>query len=232
MTKLAIFADVHANLSAFEAVLSEAAIEGVGSVWIGGDLVGYGNSPAEVTRRAMGLGGGCVMGNHDYMASVIRRQGADAFGRFTEGDRMGDGLLRSARELSEEESEWLETRPFFEKLEGDALLIHASLDEPESWNYIEDEEEALPSIQLMRGKKRQVLFCGHTHLQRVFADPAADSELEWLDDRRFHIPLGVATVVTVGSVGEPREAGGAGRADWVIWQPDVRVVEFRQTWYA
>jgi predicted phosphodiesterase len=231
MSKIALLSDVHANIEAFEAVLNEMAIEGIKSAWLGGDLVGYGKSPSATVRRAMQLPGGCVIGNHDYMSLVMRKKGDDAFGKFRAGDRMGEGLILAAHELSDDEASWLGERPLISKLDGDAVLIHASLNQPEQWHYIENEESALPSIELMRGKARQLLFCGHTHLQRVFSDPASMAQLDWLDSMRFRIPAGLATVVIVGSVGEPREADAIHRADWATWDPEQRVVEFRHTHY-
>ena len=62
--KTLILSDIHANLTAFEAVLSDAG--SFDRVWCLGDVVGYGPDPNEcvaLLRQQPGLR--CIMGNHD-----------------------------------------------------------------------------------------------------------------------------------------------------------------------
>ena len=71
MSKLAILSDIHANLPAFREVLTEIDSLKVSEVFLGGDLVGYGASPAECVDLAMTRCIGSVLGNHDEF--VIQR---------------------------------------------------------------------------------------------------------------------------------------------------------------
>jgi predicted phosphodiesterase len=48
--KYAIFSDVHSNLPALQAVLSDIEQQGVGEIFHCGDLVGYGPYPNEVVN--------------------------------------------------------------------------------------------------------------------------------------------------------------------------------------
>jgi predicted phosphodiesterase len=68
MNKLAILSDIHANLPAFREVLREIKSLNISEVFLGGDLVGYGASPAECVELAMAENMSAVMGNHDWEA--------------------------------------------------------------------------------------------------------------------------------------------------------------------
>ncbi len=65
--RILIISDIHANLTALEAVLAEAGE--IDAAWCLGDLVGYGPDPnecVEVVRNLPNLE--CLIGNHDAAA--------------------------------------------------------------------------------------------------------------------------------------------------------------------
>ena len=64
--RVAILADIHANLTALRAVLDDIA-EGGGSdeIWCLGDIAGYGPEPAECLTRLREYPLTAVAGNHD-----------------------------------------------------------------------------------------------------------------------------------------------------------------------
>src|SRR4051794_14679179 len=65
---IALLADIHSNLDAFEACLAHARAAGATDFALLGDLVGYGADPGPVVERAMALaaqGAVVVKGNHD-----------------------------------------------------------------------------------------------------------------------------------------------------------------------
>ena len=66
--KLALLADIHANLEGLEACLAHAREHGADRYAFVGDLVGYGGDPAavlELVRADLGRGAVAVRGNHD-----------------------------------------------------------------------------------------------------------------------------------------------------------------------
>ncbi len=68
--RLALMADVHANIQAFESCLAHARANGAQQFALLGDLVGYGADPAAVVERAQQLasdGALLVKGNHDQI---------------------------------------------------------------------------------------------------------------------------------------------------------------------
>ena len=63
--RIAILADVHANLPALSAVLADAHRRGCERIYHAGDLIGIGPYPAEVIDLARSKGMICVQGNHE-----------------------------------------------------------------------------------------------------------------------------------------------------------------------
>ncbi len=227
MNKIAILTDIHANLPAFVAVLRDVQASGAERVVFLGDIVGYGASPAECVEWVRKLGGFCVMGNHDVEIRAVRKRG----GSFRDPDWKNcgyqAGLAHAAKCLDASQADWLAALPFSMKIPG-AFAAHGSLVEPEAFDYIENAEHAKPTLELLRKEKIKVAFLGHTHVPAIFADDC--DALEWLDETRVRIPPGLACVVIVGSVGQPRHETDR-RAAWVLWDSDENVVDFRKTDY-
>lgn len=74
--RIAILADVHANLPALEAVLEDIERQGVDRVVVNGDSVNRGPSSVAVLERLRPYLGDTTLGNHDdLMAIVLERRG-------------------------------------------------------------------------------------------------------------------------------------------------------------
>ena len=65
METLALFSDVHGNLTALEAVLADIRLRGVREIYCLGDLVGYGADPNGVIDLIRGAGIQSILGNYD-----------------------------------------------------------------------------------------------------------------------------------------------------------------------
>ena len=210
--RVALLSDVHANLVALEAVLSE--LGAVDAIWVMGDTVGYGPDPADVIallreRRAV-----MVAGNHDL--AVATGQGLDVFNVVAR-----DAAMTHREWLSAEERDFLAGLPQVEHAAG-VTLVHGSLRDP-VWEYVWDARTAYASLVFAES----ALSCnGHTHVPAVFQ----------LDGERVTSTLGRGTValrgralVNPGSVGQPRDRDPRGA--WAILDTEERTVEFMRTAY-
>lgn len=65
--RIALLADIHANLPALTAVLADIQPRGCERLYHAGDLIAIGPYPAEVVDLAMSTGMRCVQGNHDEL---------------------------------------------------------------------------------------------------------------------------------------------------------------------
>lgn len=177
--RIAIIADIHANLVAFNTILDDIAREGVDRIVCLGDVAAFGPQPDEVVARLREIGCPVVMGDADATLLTPEPTATDVlFHNLQEIDAWA--LAR----LSPADREYIAA---FEPtlsipLDGDATLLcyHGS---PQSFKdpiraTTRDDELA----RLFAGCGAQIYAGGHTHIQLL---------------RRF----GTSLVLNPGSVG-------------------------------
>jgi len=79
VTLLAVLGDLHANLTALEAVEADLASRGADMVVVLGDLVGYLARPNQVAARVAERGWPCLAGNYDRAVVTGGDQGVERF---------------------------------------------------------------------------------------------------------------------------------------------------------
>ncbi len=188
-----IIADIHANLTALEAVLAHA--QGTfDTVWCLGDLVGYGPDPNECVQRVRSLGGlVCLSGNHDHAA--IGKIGLDTFNPVA---ATALGWTKSA--LLPESRDYLVSLPSMQVVNG-ATLAHGSPRYP-VWEYISAAALAEENFAHFTG---EICVVGHTHMARVFHnDGNRCHELIAPAGKPFNLSAG-QYILNPGGVGQPRD---------------------------
>jgi predicted phosphodiesterase len=190
--KVAALYDVHGNLPALEAALSEVDGEGVDLILCGGDLL-LGPQPSECLELMKERDATFIRGNCDRNVA----SGAGEEGLWL------DRVKWTASRLSDEQlafvRTWLESVSIEVDGLGPTLFCHGS---PRS------DEEIITAITppkrldpILDGVRERVAVCGHTHVQ-------------------FDRQIGDRRLVNAGSVGLPYE-GEAGIACWALLGPDV-----------
>lgn len=189
--RIAVFADVHGNLPAFEAVVGAIASAEVDEVLVGGDLVGRGPSGRRVVERVRELGWPTLRGNHEEYLLAFRR--AEVPPSWFEDEAWAASRWMAA-ELDEPSTSWIADLPFGLTSALDPLVevVHGS---PRSTQegigpWLDDR-----GLAEMVRKRDGVLLCGHTH-------------------RPMLRQLGACSVVNVGSVGLSFD--GDRRACWAL----------------
>jgi len=223
MSKIAILADIHANLPALEAALRDVEKSGATRIVFLGDIIGYGMDAKECVDLVRRHGGECVMGNHEMAFLRIRKAGNKALPPGWEKSGYFTGIVRAVETLSQGDASWIASLPFTLKIPG-AIIAHANLHEPEGFAAITDLETATPTLAKLDRGLEKVGFFGHTHVQRVFA--SEPEKFRWLGENSFHFPEKTLCVLMVGSVGHSLE-GDASRADWILWDTERQKGEFR-----
>jgi putative phosphoesterase len=185
--RLAIFGDVHGNLPALEAVLSDIAQQKPDAVYCLGDLVGYGASPNEVTARIKSEGIPTIMGNYDDGVGFDRDECGCAY-RDPVDQQLGDRSLRWTKaHVTADNKAFLRTLRAEVRIVADGkriLLVHGS---PRKMNEYLFEDRPISSFQrLAAASDADVIVFGHTHkpYQKV------------VDNVSF---------VNAGSVGKPKD---------------------------
>ena len=213
--RIAVVADVHANLEAFEAVLAHAG--NVDELWSLGDIVGYGPDPAQCIALLHTYPHIAIAGNHDYAATGVI--GTEDFNPFA-----AEAARWTATRLSLEDQLWLSNLSAVQ-IEGEFTLAHGSLNDP-VWDYLVSLNAARSHLE------HQVTpygLVGHSHLPHVYTEGQtglreaglADGEEVSLGKRRF--------VVNPGSVGQPRD--GDPRAAYCLLDTEKRHLSFHRVAY-
>lgn len=219
--KLALLSDLHANERALQACLTHARAQGADQWALLGDLVGYGPEPEAVVTQCQRLaeqGATVLRGNHDAMAVTPPAQAT----------RQGEFTARWTHDhLSETNRAWLAGLPLTARL-GSVLLVHASVNEPEQWRYVEDEGSASRSLQAATLAHPEVRFVmgGHVHHQTLFYRGQGGQLMRFAPVPGMPIPVPAHRhwIATVGSVGQPRD--GDPRAAYAVLDLDKHQLTF------
>ena len=208
--RILIISDIHANLTALEAVLDDAPQ--VDEFWCLGDLVGYGPDPNECVIRVQQLPNlVCLLGNHDAaVAGVID------IASFNNEARMA--VLWTQSVIEGDNLKYLGALSPQTVIDS-VSLAHGSPRQP-IWEYLLDTRTAYENFEYF---ETPFCFVGHSHLPVVFqleneqgttdlSIPAANSSLKMVP-RAIYNP---------GSVGQPRDRDP--RAAYALFDSD------RQTW--
>ncbi len=193
--RVLVISDIHANLTAFKAVLESSKGEW-DFVWCLGDVVGYGPDPNECVDLLRSLPHLCLAGNHDWAALGrldIRTFNSDA----------RKAVTWTTDTLRPDNIEYLAALPTTFVL-GSFTLVHGSPREP-VWEYILD-----PLIAALNFPHFETTYClvGHTHTPVVFemineqgdteAFPPVYNRIRSLNNHR--------QIINPGSVGQPRDS--------------------------
>jgi predicted phosphodiesterase len=209
--RVLVISDIHANLTALDAVLEAAG--DVDAVWCLGDLVGYGPDPNECIERVRSLPNLlCLLGNHD--AAALGQIDLDTFNR--EARQSAEWMQNT---LSKDSIEFLRNLP--EKIvKGEVTLTHGSPRNP-VWEYLLDTYAAAINFDFF---ETRYCFVGHTHLPIAYIKQNGRRDVDWqILQANETIPLANRTIVNPGSVGQPRDHDP--RAAFAIFYPEEAVWE-------
>jgi diadenosine tetraphosphatase ApaH/serine/threonine PP2A family protein phosphatase len=200
--KLALFADIHANLEALEACLEHAREQGADQAAFLGDLVGYGADPAAVLERVQAwaaAGALVIRGNHD--AAVVAT-GSDTMNRSAEA-----AVDWTRQQLDASQLDFLAGLPLLIRRDQ-ACFVHASAARPADWTYVHD---ARAAAQSLLAADATWVFSGHVHEQALYHQAPAGHALPFKPVPGVAIPVPAHRrwLAVVGSVGQPRDGNSA-----------------------
>ncbi len=212
-----IFSDIHSNLEAFEAVIKAYQKEKIDKYLCLGDVVGYGANPNECVDLLRALPAVAVAGNHDW-ASV------DSFSLENFNDNAKEAVIWTQGRLSESNKDFLRGLELVYSRD-DYVLTHASLNEPQAFNYLLNINDCRLTFELL---KSQVCFIGHTHIPVIFVRDE-QGMVHYEDTDKIKLEPGKKYVINAGSVGQPRDsiAGAA----FCVWDTEKSEVEIKRAPY-
>lgn len=212
-----IISDIHANLTALEAVLEDA--RDIDATWCLGDIIGYGPDPNPCVARIRNLPNlVCILGNHD--AAALRRIDT---GSFNPEARLALHWTRS--QLSQTNQDFLTQLP--EKIVlGDVTLTHGSPRHP-VWEYLLDSRTAAFNFEHF-----ETDFClvGHTHLPVIYTYQEGDESARLVAPETGEpLVLQSRAILNPGSVGQPRDRDP--RASYLVYDDEARTWTYHRVAY-
>jgi diadenosine tetraphosphatase ApaH/serine/threonine PP2A family protein phosphatase len=241
--RIAIIADVHANLVALEAVLRHAEAQGAtDDMWCLGDIVGYGPQPVECIARLREAGAATVAGNHDRAATGMmdteefNPEAAEAAlwtrAQLPQGDAAFLDALPEVAYVSPGQGPGLKAKAS----ESEFTLVHGTLREP-IWEYLDSYDAALAHLQR---QETPFALVGHTHVpilvlegreSRLPADKSPHGcEMYYLEDgARLQLTGERRLVINPGGVGQPRD--GDPRAAYAVYDSESKTLTLHRVKY-
>lgn len=211
--RLAVFSDIHGNLSGLEAVLADIEAQGGADVtWCLGDLAAFGPQPAACIRRIKALAEAnegkdfkVIGGNTDrYMVNGERPRFPSAKDEeslkktLSEWQHFNAALLWGVEQLSFDDYTFLKQirgRELSHKVEGYGWVIGYHAVPGNDEGYLTPETPADEARDLLLDREGRLALGGHIH-------------------RQFDRDLGHWRAINVGSVGMPFDVRG--QAGWAM----------------
>jgi diadenosine tetraphosphatase ApaH/serine/threonine PP2A family protein phosphatase len=217
--RIGIISDIHSNLEALTETLVALERHRPDRIVCLGDVVGYGASVNECCALVRKVSAVTLLGNHD--AAVSGRMDYSFY-----YDAARHALDWTASRIDPEHLEWLRTLSYAHVADG-VTFSHGNPLNPEAYEYVfamEQAKELLPHLDALA----DVSFIGHSHLCKAFALHTG-GEVNEVVATRFGLRRGHKYVISVGSVGQPRDCDN--RACYVMYDSDARTVEFHRVPY-
>lgn len=197
-----VLSDIHGNLAALKAVLTDSSGLNADSTVCLGDIVGYGSHPGDCINIIRMECDEVLAGNHDQGAAGLI--GVSSFN--PDGQK---AIEWTRTQLTQKQIDWIESLPLHIFHNG-ISFSHGSIADPSSWIYILNSATAIDAV-LAAGESLSVY--GHTHI------PMQWNRIGNCSDK----PAGVFSedsLINCGSVGQPRD--GDPRAAYLLLNTEER----------
>lgn len=216
--RIAIIADLHANLEATQAVFRDIDRRVADRVFCLGDSTGYNSQPNEVIDILRERSVPTIMGNHD--AAVCGLEDPWFF-----RDAARRAIEWQAMALREDNRQWLARAPEQIVFSRTCLGVHGS---PSSRDdYMIDWLDAMRQMEYLNGRDINLCFFGHSHRPSFFSEKGSNQD------------IGMGTVhelrpmnryfINPGAVGQPRDRDN--RAAFGMLDTEKMTFEFVRTEY-
>ena len=192
--KYALFADIHSNLEALQAVREAFKKERVGEYICLGDIVGYAANPNECLKLTRELNPLTIIaGNHDWAS--VGKTGIDYFRSLAK-----EAILWTQKELTEENKNFLQNLPLTREFD-DFSIVHGSLSAPQKWRYIFTLQDARRNFD----KQNKKICCiAHSHRPFIISQNRK-GKCEKVKGTKVTLKDNYRYLINVGSVGQPRD---------------------------
>jgi predicted phosphodiesterase len=151
--RIAIVSDIHGNLLALDAVMSDLERQSPDQIWCGGDLGWGGSWASECIARVRQEGWVTVKGNTDVWIA------GDPQTLTSEEERRMHQAMAAQHNISKDDAEWLVNLPIGHSAPGSLLLVHGTPRSP-----FEAPMPSAPAAEFAPYRDQaKTVFFGHVH---------------------------------------------------------------------
>ena len=220
--RIAVLADVHANLPALESVVADMEAQGVSTIWHLGDAVGYGAEPFACLQLLADLDAVLIAGNHEQAACDLAE--ANGF------NAAASHAIRWTRDaLSHSSRQGLCELPVNTTPVPGVFLFHGLPGNTAGYIRTAETAELVFDHLADRDPRIRVAFFGHTHRPMVYTHLTGRPVRTIEPGLELITAPGRRYLVNPGSVGQPRNRDP--RAQYAIYDLDAGLVSFRKVSY-
>ena len=210
--KFAVISDIHGNLEALTAILTE--LNFATKIFCLGDIVGYGPNPNECCNNLRNKNATCITGNHDK--AITENNIVQNMNQLAK-----TAILWTKQTLTEENKNWLKTLNYTHKeTQIDSTFTHGTFKNPQLFDYIECPFYHIEYIDTCLG------FYGHTHKPCIINDKRIEFAT---NDTPITIKPARKYLINVGSVGQPRDNNP--KACYITMDTESNILTFHRTSY-
>ncbi len=222
--RIALISDIHANLEALREVAAAIQKEKPDIIIHLGDVVGYGADPLECCRWVKEHCQVSLLGNHD--AVIVGKMDTSYFSAHAR-----IAIEWTARQIDIECKTWLESLPYTYMID-EFLFSHGSPINPDQFDYVLDYDTAEEIFRFMVKNNVKIVFVGHSH--KAFLLEKKEGEIHLVDLNgndvsEFHFDEENLYIVSVGSVGQPRDFDP--RAYYAIFDTEKKYIVAKRVVY-
>ncbi len=217
--RIAVVADIHANMEALTAVLADMAAQSTDALVCLGDCVGYGAEPLEAVRTVAALECPTVMGNHELGLRFPR-----ILAWFNPLARAS--LEITAGRLDAAARAWIGSLPAVIRRWGGRFVHGLPPASPMRYLFQASSDQLERRMLTM---PEPLCFVGHTHRLEVVCQRSDRIERRRLTTTPVLLDPEARYIINVGSVGQPRD--GTPEAKYLIWEPDQHRIRLRAVAY-
>lgn len=207
--KIALFSDIHANLPALEAALTDIDKRTPDFVYCLGDLVGYNVWPNEVINEIRNRRIPTIAGNYDQGVGLAGDDCGCAYKTDHDKSNGERSIAYTNSVVSPEARQYLRNLPSHIRLEYqlneekfDVLMVHGSPRKINEYLFVDREEKSL--LRIVEQANARIMFFGHTH--KPYHRVLQDTDGNWRH------------AINIGSVGKPKD--GDARGCYVLMELD------------
>ena len=193
---LAIFADIHSNAPALEAVLNFYQQQNITQGIVLGDIVGYGPDPIECIERLKNTDFTLIKGNHDHGVAIHNTERG-----FSNNAKAV--INWTVQQLNAQDKNWLNNLPSIITQEHWMAVHGAPIDPAFFYGYVYI-MTAKDNLDYLQKNNIPLCFHGHSHTPGIYSRDKRGIEQHITNQETVALTPYTQALVCPGSVGQPR----------------------------